>query len=204
MGTRLMNQEDFDAVRALLLPLQSPANQVTILPNTTIQLASVGGRAEALVITRLGLDWQLFALYPNATIPAYYAQGDPITALGLVHDALVQFSCMQLIALGFAQQLVPIMTRTADQQQTLAIKWDQRRQDFAADGYAALYLLRRPQPVAGRSFISPSAGASGQMGRTIATRHPWRDRRWATSRHARPGYETGPTQSCVPPDPDCP
>jgi hypothetical protein len=199
-----MNQEDFDAVRALLLPLQSPANQVNILPNTTIQLPSVGGRAEALVITRLGLDWQLFALYPNATIPAYYAQGDPITALGLVHDALVQFSCMQLIALGFAQQLVPIMTRTADQQQTLAIKWDQRRQDFAADGYAALYLLRRPQPVAGRSFISPSAGASGQMGRTIATRHPWRDRRGAASRHARPGYETGPTQSCVPPDPDCP
>lgn len=206
--TRLMNQIDFDAVRAFLLPQFTAANQVATLPNLTIQLPSVGGRAEAMVIERLGLDWLLFAQWPATTIPSSYAQGDPVTANLLLHDALVQFSCMQLIALGFAQQLIPTSTRTASQTDTIAINWDKRRGDFECEGYKALNLLRRPQPVAGRSFISPSAGASGQMGRTIATGQQHGLGRYSYgygySRH-RPGYETGPSMAPVSPlDPECP
>lgn len=188
MALRLMTEADDDAVRLLALPTKSAAQALKLLPSSTIELPSVGGRAEAIVMERLGADWLLFAAADApARIPAVYAQGDGILALTLCHDALVQFACAQLIAIGFLQQLIPSTVRMLDQQVTRVVDWETRKADYAAQGYAALALLRRPTPVPHRRFISPAAGASGQLHHVVRPHQPElrRHRSWGWS--ATPG-----------------
>jgi len=177
MALRLMAvPEDLDAIRALLLPLVPVARSSSTIPDSTIMLPSVGGRAEAIVIERLGADWLLFAT-EGSTIPSSYAQGDPVMAKQLVHDALVQFACAQLLSTGMFAQLVPIMRRSADQSYSLGVDWKCQHGSFMTAGYQALYLLRRAVPVVGRIFVSPSAGATGQLSQTIQVAHPMQRRR---------------------------
>jgi hypothetical protein len=155
---------DTDAVRALLLPTQDPEDLTTLVPDTTILLPSVGGRAEAIVMQRLGNDWPMFANYlANRILPAYYAQGNAALAYQLCHDALTAFCCCQLIALGVPQQIVAGSTSIDSVSSTYAIDWEKRRADLEKQGYDALNLLRRAFPIPGRQFLSPAGGAAGQM-----------------------------------------
>src|SRR5579872_5952675 len=133
MPLRLMTADDFIAVRALLLPHQSPSKATKTLPDQTIALPMVGGMAEAIVLERLGSDWPFFA-DGTATIPVYYAQGDGASARILCHAALVQFACAQLAQTGLLEQLVPSTIRTLDQQRTIGTDWKVAAQDFLQAG----------------------------------------------------------------------
>jgi hypothetical protein len=137
----------------------------------TIFLDSIGGRAEAIVVERIGGDWVYFMPgAPVSNIPLYYAQGNQALAVTLLHDALVQFACMQLMKTGQLPDLTATSIKTADQTITGGMNYAERIANFQCLGQAALDLLRRPFPVAGRTFVSPSAGASGQLCQTIRTR----------------------------------
>lgn len=183
----LLTADDAAAVQALLsVPGQ---DMDSLLPFQTILLPSIGGRAEAIVAERLGSDWPLFVVpAPISGIPLYYAQGNQALAATLLHDALVQFACARVVDSGILQQVVVVSEATADEKLVYGVNWTSRQDSFVCQGNEALNLLRRPFPVAGRTFVSPAAGASGQMCQTIRTRVPGRgcwggapwsdDRRW--------------------------
>lgn len=173
----LLTDEDLDTVRALLLPNQTTQTAQIMLPIFVLMQPSVGGRAEAIIKQRLGTDWIGFVSTPPV-IPTYYAQGDADLAVQLFHDAMVQFTCARVVASGIMHQLTPNLQKLPNVTVETIVPWPVIQANFEMAGRTALNLLRRPFPVAGRTFASPSAGASGEMATCIQTGTPLGQRRW--------------------------
>lgn len=166
----LFGPADCYQVRLLLRPGCDARDDSGILSDYMLSMPSIGGRAEAIVKQRLGADWLGFAATP-LVVPAYYAQGDPVLAMQLVHDALVQLTCAQVVNTGLLSQLVATTKKSDDLTTTVNVQWATMQANFECAGYKALNLLRRAIPVAGRTFNSPSSGAAGQLTTSIRT-HP--------------------------------
>lgn len=102
MALRILGREDYDDIRSIamsILPLWRAKELVT---DGTLQSFQIIGRAEQLVIRRIGTDW---VSIKNGIAPVVYAGGDPISAQSLLRDAVIMLSCSFLCPL--LKQIIP-------------------------------------------------------------------------------------------------
>lgn len=141
----LTTPADMAQVRALLFPLVSPATATLLLPDSIIALFPVAGRAEQMVISRVGPDWTLIVA---GMAPAKYALGDPITALALLKSAAMMLCCSYLCVQ--MKQLVPTAEKDELINVTRDLDWTALQTEYLQQAQIDLGLL------AGTGDVAPA------------------------------------------------
>lgn len=139
-------------IRALCLPLPSPDRAEALLPSLTLMGPSIAGRAEALVIRRLGATWP--AILAGTPLPIY-ANGDAALALDLLYDATVLWCCALTVPL--LAQFVPTLEKSEVITVQRDLSWEAMRVRYVADAQAALGLLRPVTVTPALSMTHPYA-----------------------------------------------
>ncbi len=141
---QIMGPTDILEVRSLVLSLLPPAISLIWLPDALLSSATVGGRAELVVIRRLGTDW---VAIQAGTAPVIYASGMPSLAHDLLHSACVLYTCSFLCPM--MRQIVAKQEKSELIERQLDLSWSASAKEFLAQAQETLGLLSPQTSVAG-------------------------------------------------------